>query len=65
MKGRILLASGLVQCAVVASSASADRPIPPPLSEIEPPAPDLAEVIEDRDWALVLGKALFWESRRH
>jgi cytochrome c peroxidase len=42
--------------------AQADPPVPPPLSTVAVPEPaNLSDFVLDRDKAIVLGKALFWD----
>lgn len=36
---------------------------PPTYAQLTPPLPDLTGIVKDKNWALVLGKALFWEQQ--
>ncbi|HVP76688.1 MAG TPA: hypothetical protein VMV04_02230 [Thermodesulfobacteriota bacterium] len=38
--------------------------VPPPASaQLKPPLPDLTDIVKDKNWALVLGKALFFDQQ--
>src|SRR4051812_8860533 len=48
----------------VRAHAQADPPVPPPLSTVAIPEPsNLGDFVRDRAKAIVLGKALFWETQ--
>ncbi|NJO36753.1 MAG: hypothetical protein HC871_02890 [Rhizobiales bacterium] len=52
-----LLASTILAASVVSSAAHAQG------AGLEPILPDLSHVVKDKDWARILGKALFWDQK--
>jgi cytochrome c peroxidase len=52
----------LLAIATLALSVIGMVPLPGVAQALEPKLPDLTGIVTDRDWAIVLGKALFWDT---
>ena len=58
----LVLAPVATALAFGSARAQTDPPVPPPLSTVPvPEPPNLSEFVKDKDKAIVLGKALFWD----
>jgi cytochrome c peroxidase len=52
----------LLTIAAFALSLGCMMPLPGVAQALEPKLPDLTGIVTDRDWAIVLGKTLFWDT---